>query len=263
MFSIKEIYKPTSIDDAYNVLMQNKNNTILGGTLFLRMGSKRINKGIDLSSLDLSYIKETDGEVEIGAMTTLRELETNEIILNNFKEVSNCVKDIIGVQFRNIATIGASVFSKYGFSDVIIGLLSYSTEVELYNSKRMKLSEFLEMPYKKDLLTKIYIKKDNTQSKYISMRNESSDYPILNVSVSKTNEQFEIYIGARPKKAIIAKDASRYLSDNPITMENIIKVAQMASDEVDFGKNIRASKEYRKEIAKVLVKKAIMEVEKC
>lgn len=263
MFIIKEIYKPTSIEDAYNMLISQKNNTILGGTLFLRMGNKRINKGIDLSSLNLDYVKEYDEYIEIGAMTTLRELEINDLILKNFKAISESVKDIIGVQFRNIATIGASVFSKYGFSDVIVSLLSYDTYVKLFDGGIIKLEEFLKRKYKKDLLTQIYIKKDNTKSKYISMRNENSDYPILNVSVSKQGEQIKICIGARPKRAMIAKSASEFLSCNPKTIENIIKASQIASKELEFGSNIRASREYRIEVAKVLVKRAILEVEKC
>ncbi|HSQ90447.1 FAD binding domain-containing protein [Romboutsia sp.] len=263
MFSIKEVYRPTSIEDAYKTLISQKNNVILGGTLFLRMGNKRINKALDLTSLNLSYISEEKEYIEIGAMTSLRELETNKIIINNFKEVSECVKDIIGVQFRNIATIGGSVFSKYGFSDVIVALLSYNTEVELYNGGRIKLEEFLRQPYKKDLLTKIYIYKDNIKAKYISIRNESSDYPILNVSISNNSGQFKICIGARPQRATIAIEASQYISSNPKTLENIIKAAEIASEELVFGSNTRGNSEYRKKIAKVLVKRAILEVEKC
>lgn len=263
MFIIKEIYKPTSIEDAYNMLISQRSNTVLGGTLFLRMGNKKINKGIDLSSLNLDYVKEYDEYIEIGAMTTLRELEINDLILKNFKSISESAKDIIGVQFRNIATIGATVFSKYGFSDVIVSLLSYDTYVKLFDGGIIKLEEFLQRKYKKDLLTQIYIKKDNTKSKYISMRNENSDYPILNVSVSKQGEQIKICIGARPKRAMIAKNASEFLSSNPKTIENIINASYIASKELEFGSNIRASREYRIEIAKVLVKRAILEVEKC
>ena len=49
-------------------------------------------------------------------MTTLRDLEVSPILNKYFNGViGNCVKDIIGVQFRNVVTVGASVFSKYGF----------------------------------------------------------------------------------------------------------------------------------------------------
>lgn len=263
MFTIKEIYRPSSLEDAYRALMLKKNNTILAGTLFLRMGKKRIDTGIDLSNLNLSYINEEEKYIEIGAMTTLREIETNEMIIKNFKPISESVKDIIGIQFRNIATIGGSVFSKYGFSDVIVGLLSYNTEVELYNSGKVKLEEFLNRPYKKDLLTKIYIYKDGTKSKYSSIRNESVDYPILNVAVSNNNNNYKICVGARPQRACLATLASEYLSNSDISMESIIKASEIASEELVFGSNIRGSSEYRKEISKVLIKRAILEVKKC
>ena len=67
-------------------------------------------------------------------MTTLRDLEVNPILNKYFDGVlPKSVRDIIGIQFRNVVTVGGSVFSRYGFSDLIVGLLALETEVELYN----------------------------------------------------------------------------------------------------------------------------------
>ncbi len=82
---------------------------------------------------------------------------------------------------------------------MIVALLSLDTEVELYNIGRISLEEFLNRDYEKDLLIKIYIKKTNKNASYKSLRNAKSDYPILNVSVSKHMEQFKLCVGARPE----------------------------------------------------------------
>ncbi|MBY2704323.1 FAD-binding protein, partial [Clostridioides difficile] len=95
---------------------------------------------------------------------------------------------------------------------------------------------------------------------YKSLRNAKSDYPILNVSVSKHMEQFKLCVGARPQKATIAKQASEFLSNNEINEINIDKAVEIASEELTFGSNMRASREYRKAMSKVLLKRAIMEV---
>lgn len=262
MFTLIDIVQPKTLEEAYTILTKRKNNQVIGGSAFLRMGKKRIGTGIELSNLGLDYIKEDEEYVEIGAMTTFRSLETSNIIRENFGSViQNSVKDIIGVQFRNIVTIGGTVFSKYGFSDLIVALLSLDTEVELYNGGRISLDKFLEQKHEKDLLVKVYIKKNNKKASYKSLRNAKSDYPLVNVSVSKDEEnKFKICIGARPMRAIEAKDASKFLSSNEITEENILKACQIAVDEVNFGSNMRASKEYRYQMAKVLIKRAIMEV---
>ena len=261
MFTLTDIVQPTTIEEAYAILMKRKNNQIIGGSAFLRMGKKRIGTGIELSNLNLDYIKEDEDYVEIGAMTTFRELETSDIIKNNFGDVLNhSVRDIIGVQFRSVVTVGATLFSKYGFSDLIIALLCLDTEIETFSKGRMTLDEFLNKGHEKDLLTKIYIRKNNKKASYKALRKAKSDYPIVNVAVSKLDNTFKICIGARPQVAKEAKNASEFLSNNNITNENIDKAVQIAVDELSFGSNMKASKEYRYAMAKVLIKRAIMEV---
>lgn len=263
MFTIKEFVQPKSIEEAYNILMIRWNNTVLGGTAFLRMGSKSIGTAVDLSGLDLNDVKDHDDYIEIGAFTTLREVEINPLLVNHFNGVvSNSVKNIIGVQFRNIVTVGASVFSKYGFSDLVTALLVLDTEVELYKAGRMPLDVFLKRPYEKDILTGLFIKKNNRQASYQSLRNSASDYPILNAAVSRLGSQWTIAVGARPQRAAIAGKASEALS-NSMSFENLEYYANIAAEELNFGTNERGTARYRQAMCKVLVKRAITEVLQC
>lgn len=264
MFTLMELVQPTSLEEAYEILTRRKNNIVIGGSAFLRMGKKRIGTGIDLSALNLNLIEESSDYIEIGAMTTLRDLEVSPILNKYFDGVlPKSVRDIIGVQFRNVATVGGSVFSRYGFSDLIVGLLALETEVELYKGGRMLLEKFLNKDYEKDILVKLYIKKNNVNAVYKCMRNSRSDYPILNMSVSKTDNNFKICVGARPQRATVAYKASEFLSNNELNEENIVKASEIASEELVFGSNMRASKEYRKAVCKSLVKNALMEVSSC
>ncbi|CZR97473.1 MULTISPECIES: FAD binding domain-containing protein [Clostridioides] len=261
MFTVMDIVQPDTVEEAYSILNKRKTNQVIGGSAFLRMGKKRIGTGIELSNLNLDYIKEDEDYIEIGSMTTFRTLETSQIVKKNFGDIiEDSVKDIIGIQFRNVVTVGATVFSKYGFSDLIVALLSLDTEVELYKAGRISLEEFLNREYEKDLLIKVYIKKTNKNASYKSLRNAKSDYPLLNVSVSKHMGKFKLCVGARPQKATIAKQASEFLSNNEANEVNIDKAIEIASEELTFGSNMRASRDYRKAMSKVLLKRAIMEV---
>lgn len=264
MFIIQELVQPETIEQAYKILIQRKNNTVLGGCGFLRMGSKRIGTAIELSKLNLNYISEHSDYIEIGAMTTFRDVETNSTLKKYFNGIlPKSVGNIIGVQFRNVVTVGATVYSKYGFSDVITALLSLDTDVELYETGRISLEEFLSMPYKKDILTRVFIKKNSRKALYKDFRNSISDYPILNVSVSKMDNQWKIVVGARPRGAEIAKNASLHLCNGKLTSKEIEEAANMAVEELAFGDNMRATGEYRKALCKVLVKRTIMEVLQC
>ena len=261
MFTVMDIVQPATVEEAYSILTKRKNNQVIGGSAWLRMGSKRIGTAVELSQLDLDYIKEEEEYIEIGAMTTFRSLETSEVIENNFgRIIKDSVKGIIGVQFRNVVTVGGTIYSKFGFSDLIVALLALDTEVELVNSGRIKLYDFLNKEYEKDLLTKIYIKKNDVKATYKSLRNAQSDYALLNVSVSKNDNKVKIYVGARPQIATLAVKASEFLSNNELSDENIEKASQIVSEELAFGTNMRASKEYRTLMSKVLVKRALMEV---
>ena len=154
MFSFSKIVIASSLEEAYTELLKNKKNIILGGTSYLRMGNTPWNTGIDLSNLNLNYISETEEFINIGAMTTFRQLETNILLKDFFGDIFNvALRDIIGVQFRSNVTVGATVFSKYGFSDLIPVLLSLDAKVKLFNGGILSLAEFLnEQNIRKDIL---------------------------------------------------------------------------------------------------------------
>ena len=264
MFTLLDLVQPDNLAEAYQILSDKRNNTILGGCAFLKMGSKRISTAIDLSNLNLDYIKEQDGCIEIGAMTSLREIETHPLLKEYFNGVlPKSVNNIIGVQFRNGVTVGASVYSKYGFSDLITALLALDTEVELYKSGKMPLVDFLNKPYEKDILVKLRIKINNRNAVYLCLRKSASDYAVLNVAVSKLDDQWTVVVGARPSKAAIAISASVALSKGNLSSEEIETAAHKAAEELSFGTNMRGTAEYRKALCRVLVKRGIMEVLQC
>jgi len=264
VFTLVDLVQPDNLADAYQILSDKRNNTILGGCAFLKMGSKRIGTAIDLSNLKLSYIKEQAGFIEIGAMTSLRELETHKLLIECFNGVlPKSVYNIIGVQFRNCVTVGASVYAKYGFSDLITALLALDTEVELYKSGRMPLIDFLNKPKEKDILVRLWVRIDNRKATYLNLRNSASDFSVLNVAVSRLGDQWTVVVGARPGKAVIATSASAVLAKGDLSVEEIENVAKEAAEELTFGTNMRGTAEYRKALCQVLVKRGIMEVLQC
>lgn len=258
MFTIKQHLMVGSIEEGYKNLIKNKNNMILGGTAFLRLGNKNINVGIDLSNLDLDYIKEDESNIEIGPMTTFRSIEINKLLKENFDGIIvKSVKEIVGIQLRSIVTAGATVASKYGFSDFITALLSLDTHIELYKGGIISLEKYLaEEKVPKDILVRIIIKKDGKKANFKTMRSSKSDYAILNCGVSNLNKEYRVAVGARPGRAVVKIIKEKELMENN---EMNKKIDEMV-DEIKFGTNMRASKEYRKMIAKVLIRRCIEEL---
>jgi CO/xanthine dehydrogenase FAD-binding subunit len=261
MFTFSKYHLATSLDDAYEVLLKNRNNAILGGTAYLRMGNRNLATAVDLSALNLDYIREEEGYIEIGAMTTFRSIETSELMLNNFGGVVvRSVMDIVGVQLRNVVTVGATVFSRYGFSDFIPALLALNTVVVLQGAGEMSLEEFLESDVKRDILVAVRIEKNKRTGNYQTIRRSNSDYALLNVVTSNIDGDVRIVVGARPGRAILAKEAMKYIEERGLSAESIEEAGRIAAEELEFADNMRASGKYREAICRVMVKRSIGEV---
>lgn len=254
---INELVQPRTAQEAYEVLNASKRNAVLGGCSFMRMGQKTIGKGIDLRYLELDYIKEDDNFVEIGAETSFRSLETSKIIKEHFGDfISEALKHIVGVQFRFNVKVGASVFSKYGFSDLITTLLVLETEVELAGGGRMPLQAFLERPREKDVLIRLYIKKQTIKSSYQCIRRSQTDFPVINCAVSLNDGVWKLVVGSRPHVAKLAVTASKILTETG----DIAKALEMVKEEIVFGTNMRGSAEYRMAMSQVLLERCIKEI---
>lgn len=261
MFTVQELARPQSLDEAYAKLIAGADNTLLAGCAYLKLGNKKINIGIDLSCLNLSFITEGTDHIEIGSMTSLREIEKHSALQRNFCGVlPHSVEHIIGVQFRSMATIGAPIFSRYGFSDPLTALLVLDTSVHLYKSGWMALPDYLHRPYTKDILTAIRIKKDGRKAAFRGFRNAASDYSLLNAAVSFLDGKWVIAVGARPMAAQIANNASTAMSGGLCSVK---EAGELAVEELTLGSNNRASAEYRRALCKTLVARAIQEVMSC
>ncbi len=261
MLAIKAIIRPTSLEEAFD-LVQDNSCRILGGGAFLRLSNDlTIQKAVDLESLDLKGITEYEDHFEIGAMTSIRALETHDGLNHYFNHfLSDAVGHIVGVQLRNIATVGGTIYPKYGFSDLITSLLALDTTVVLVD-KEMPLTEFLETPIKNNIIRCIKISKNNEQTCFKMVRNSKADFAMLNIAVSKSNNCYKISVGARPSVASLAYKAMAYLNScDVLTEEHIDETAILAMDELSFGDNRLASGFYRKAMCKVMIKRALMEV---
>ena len=175
MLTIKEYVRASSLEEAYE-LNQKRNNRIVGGMLWMKMQSGSIGTAIDLCDLGLDTIGETDEEFSIGAVVTLRQLELCES-LNEYScgAVKAAVKDIIGVQFRNLATVGGSIYGRFGFSDVLTVFLAMDTYVELYKGGIVSLEEFSRMKYDSDILVRIIVRKTRAKIIYNAVRIQRTD----------------------------------------------------------------------------------------
>lgn len=259
MKNIQNYVRAQSLEEAYT-LNQKKRNRIIAGMLWTRMESGNIQTAIDLCDLGLDKIEENENEFVIGAMVTLRQLQLHE----GFEAycdgiVAKAVKDIVGVQFRNLATVGGSIWGRFGFSDVLTAFMALDTYVELYQGGVIPLEEFARMPYDRDLLVRIIVKKTPVVCTYQAMRAQKTDFPILTCAVSYMNGSYKTVIGARPAKAVSVCDEKHLLGEQP-DEQQIEAYASYVAEQVETGSNMRGSAEYRTHLVKVLTARSVLEL---
>lgn len=260
---INSYLRAESVEEAYKVLSENQDSTVIAGGAWLKLMPKTIGTAVDLAGLGLDGIQETEDEYEIGCMATLRQVEKYEPFETMCGGIiSNSASNIMGVTVRNIATIGGTVSGKYGFSDLLPTLLALDAELTFFKQGRVKLADHInETGSKRDILTHIHIRKNDGHGWFYTLKNTAIDFPILNCAVVKDSMGAKICLGARPYKAALAVKAMDYINEckNP-GKEQFVKAAGIAADELKFGKNQRGSAEYRKELCRSFVKRGLTEV---
>ena len=272
MFYYNQYVRAQSLDEAYE-LYQKKPNFVLGGMLWLKMKNKTLGTAIDLCDLGLDQIDEDENGFRIGAYATLRQIETHEA-LNAYTHgaIAESVRHIVGVQFRNVATVGGSIWGRFGFSDVMTIFRALGAKVQLHKAGIMDLDEFAALPRTtRDVLVSVIVPKNAKGVVYLSQRNQSTDFPVLTCAVANRSGRYVAVIGASPymaepvwdEEGILdclsdAKtDGNAALTDNSESNAKIDKFAGYVAEHIRFGSNIRAGAEYREIICRVLTRRAV------
>ena len=259
MITIQKYVRAKSLEEAYQ-LNQSKRNRIVGGMMWMRLGRGSVGTAIDLCGLGLNTIEETHEQFSMGAMVSLRQLELHTG-LNAYTcgAVKNAVKDIVGVQFRNMATLGGSIWGRFGFSDVLTMFLAMDCYVELYKGGIVPLEEFAARKKDSDILVRLIVKKTPGKFVYTAMRNQRTDFPVLACALSQVNGTYRAVIGARPAKAMVIRDEEGLL-DGGITEDSARSFAEFVAGTAPTDSNIRASAAYRTHLIRVLTERAALEL---
>ena len=258
MITIQKYIRAQSLEEAYE-LNRSKRNRIVAGMLWTKMGSGSIGTAIDLCDLGLNTIEETNDCFRIGAMVSLRQIEQHEA-LNAYCQgaAKKAVQDIVGVQFRNMATVGGSIWGRFGFSDVLTVFLAMDSYVELYKGGVVPLEQFAQMKPDDDILVRLIVRKTPGRFAYQTMRNQRTDFPVITCAVSEIGGEYRAVIGARPERAVVVRDENGRMNGSADSAAKAFAADVAAA--VRTGSNTRGSAEYRTHLIKVLTERCALEL---
>jgi len=274
----KKYFSPRTIKELKKVIKKNSNSHFLSGgtdlSLIVTKERKDINNIISLEAIDeLDFIKENNNNIEVGAATPLIKFE--KFILKYYPDFNSVLKRYGSVQIRNVCTIGGNIATASPIGDTLPILLSLNSEIVIETTKNKKilpLKNFF-LSYRKTRLKKgefiysikIPIYKNNVFKAYKISKRFDDDISSLCASFN-----LEI-VNKKIKKAIIAYGGMAEIPKRATNCENFLNNANLSLDSFEKAKiflekdftpidDMRATKDYRIEVAKNLLIKFFLEI---
>jgi len=148
-----ELFAPTDLGDAMKFLENAEGNVTVvasGTDLIPRMRKRQISPSVllDISSFqqDLRYIRQSDGVVRLGALTTLADVLESPIFSGKLSMLHEAAALFGAPQVRNVATVGGNICSATSSEDLIPVFMTLGANLKLISSEGERvipLSEFI------------------------------------------------------------------------------------------------------------------------
>ncbi len=260
--------KPRSADEAAAALREHPEAALVGGGAYLRLGGRRPPVLIDLFEAGLDGIAREGDAVALGAMATFRQVETSPLLAELADGLlPRSVRNIGGVQMRNIVTVGGTVAGRYGFANLLTALLALDAAVEFHPGERVPLADYLAAPPRRGrLLTRVLVPAAARRGAWHDLTLVRADFAVLNVAAVRGEGYARIAVGARPAVAMVAAEASACLAGTPdgIAGDDLAELAaacgEAAAAELEFGDDLRGGADYRRLLCRELTARAVREV---
>lgn len=275
-----EYLAPKTLDEALALLSEHKGKArvIAGGTdLLPKMKSWEVVPQylIGLKNISgLDYIKhtETDG-LRFGALTTLNSIDTSPIIQERFDVLAQAAHSMASTQIRNVGTVAGNLCMAVPSADTAPALIVLGAKLKLVTPRGERIvavEEVFTGPGETvldeaELLVEVYIPNMPLHSGAIYLKHtlrRAMDLAIVGVAAMVTShngacKDVKIALGAVAPTPIRATGAEAVLSRKAVNDELIREAARVASEEARPISDIRASTEYRREMVRVLTRRAV------
>jgi len=273
-----EYISPKTKEEVLKILKQEKSKAciVAGCSNVLPYIKDKIISGkllLDISGIgELNYIRKSEGNLYIGAATTISDLINSKIIREEYSVLHQAAEDFADPTVRNSATIGGNLADASPAADVAPPLLVlYAVlEIESINGKReVSLKDFFSGPRKTvlhddEMITSIKIKSDSLnkngcfiklglrQAMAISL---ASIAMILETEEEKVTD-VRIAVGSVAPTPLRLINVEEFLVNQKIDDVLLEEAMKKVSETVKPIGDVRASADYRRYVSGILFKRA-------
>ena len=275
-----EYFAPKTMMEAVNLLAQHGEDckVLAGGHSLLPAMKLRLTQipvVIDIGKLsDLNYIKIDGGTIRIGAMTTHGAIATSADIQQHCPLLAECAAQIGDQQVRNRGTMGGSLVHADPAADWPAAALALNAELVLKSASGERVVKaadfFLDMlttdVQANELLTEIRIPipAQPKASAYLKVAQAASGFAIVGVAAQlemdgNTIKSVSIGVTGLAPKAYRATSVEAALIGAVLDEATLSGAAANAdADASDAMGDIHASEDYRRHLARVYTKRAVL-----
>jgi aerobic carbon-monoxide dehydrogenase medium subunit len=272
--------QPLTLQEATSLLAEKDGEAkvIAGGTdliNLIRTKTIRPRFVVDIGRIPgLGHVQyDTDGALSIGALATIRDLETSHEVKQRHPVIAQAAAQLGSIAIRNVATIGGNLCHASPAADTAPALITLGATLKIVGpagERTVALEDFFTGPgrtilQRGEILAEVCVPPMQPDSKGVYLKHASrgaADLAIVGVAAVGAMDRgvcrnVKIALGAVAPMPMRAREAERVLDEKEINDALIEQAAKAAATESRPINDVRASADYRNEMVKVLTRWAI------
>ena len=254
-------HRPTSLDEAKNILSGNDEAKLLGGGMTLlptmKMRLARPSDLVDLTAIDsLQQIDANGGGLTIGAMVTHATVASSDAVRGAIPALADLAGIIGDAQVRNRGTLGGSVANSDPAADYPAAVLGLNAVVRT-DSREIAADDFFRGMFDTaldagEIITAISFPKPK-RAAYTKFPNPASRYAIAGVMVAETGDGVRVAVTGAGSCAFRASELEDALNND----FSAGALDGLTVDAAEFNSDLHASPEYRAHLVMVMARRAV------
>jgi aerobic carbon-monoxide dehydrogenase medium subunit len=264
-----EYERATSLDGALASLRAHEDaRVVAGGHSLLPMMKLRLAVPavlVDLGRVtDLSYIRDAGDHIAIGALTRHHDVETSDLLRTEVPLLAHTASHVGDPQVRHRGTLGGTLAHSDPASDLPAALLALDAVLVATGpsgAREIRIGEFFTGYFESaladdEVLTEVRVPKlPGVGWSFQKFQRRAQDWAIVGVAAVHGADHSGIGLinmGSTPLRATATESALAGGS-------NVAEAAAAADDGTEPSADLNASEEYRRHLARVLVRRALEE----
>ncbi|HXG33749.1 MAG TPA: xanthine dehydrogenase family protein subunit M [Bryobacteraceae bacterium] len=271
-----EYEAPRTLEEALQLLADGSAKPLAGGMSLIPLMKLRLaapERVVDLGRIPgLSYIREEDGAIRIGAMTTHYEIESSPVLKARCPLLAATAAQIGDMQVRNVGTIGGSLAHADPAADYPAALLALEAQVRLARAgaeRTVAITDFFTDVFTTalepgEIVREVIVPAETpgTGVSYQKVAHPASGFAVVGIAARVRRSEGRITmarlgvtgLAAKPFRAIAAE---KLLEGSSATEADVRAAAGAVPDGVEANSDLYASAEYRTHLARVYAARAL------